>query len=61
MATILNTVSQLFLPEKAEALAQYLNADPEEDWTYQAIHDPRNTGYSKIAIFDENGNHMGYL
>ena len=46
---------RLMSPEAAEIKAAALNADPDEDWTYRAVHCPKGTGYSYIAVYDEDG------
>lgn len=56
----LDTTPSLFDPAKAEALAAEAQAgDP--DWTYEADHDPKGTGYSRVRILDEDGELVGYL
>ena len=51
----LDTTEQLLAPAKAEVLAAKLQASDEDGWTYTAVHDPKGTGLSYIAIFDEDG------
>lgn len=53
--------SKLFTRTQAEDLAAVLNADPEEDWIYTPVHDPKGTGYSFINIVDESGTVIGKL
>ena len=48
-------------PERASELAEDLNADPLEDWTYQVRHDPKGTGFSFVEIYDETGTYLGDL
>jgi len=50
-----------YTPTEAEALAEILTADSEDDWTYVANHDPKGTGSSFIDIYDEDGEHLGVL
>ena len=57
---ISNRPATLFSPEDAEAQAQILQAgDP--DWTYEAIHDPKGTGWSFIEVHDEDGYLIGKM
>lgn len=57
MSAIINHTEKLFAPEVAERVAAEMNAD--DDWTYEAVHDPKGTGYSFIRIFDEDGEFVG--
>jgi len=52
---MLDTTSKLYAPAKANELAAALQAGDDDGWTYTAIHDPKGTGYSYIAIYDEDG------
>ncbi len=59
MMTI-NTTSKLYAPEKAIGLAAEMAAgDP--DWTYEADHDPKGTGYSRIIMRDEDGEFVAFV
>ena len=51
----MNTINRLFEKEEAQRIVDELNSDPEDDWTYVAVHDPKGTGYSRIEVYDENG------
>ena len=55
-----NRPATLFSPENAEAQAQILQAG-DSDWTYEAIHDPKGTGWSFIVIRDEDGDLIGRM
>ena len=55
---LLDTTEHLYAPAKAEAVAAELQAH-DEDWTYKVVHDPKGTGYSYIAIYDEDGEFVG--
>jgi len=50
-----------YTPTEAENLSQALTADPDDDWTYVANHDPKGTGSSFVDIYDEDGEHLGTL
>jgi len=50
---MLDSTPTLFSPEKADSIAAEMNAD--DDWTWRAIHDPKGTGYSLVAAYDEAG------
>ena len=51
----MNTINRLFEKEEAQRIVDELNSDPEDDWTYDAVHDPKGTGYSRIEVYNENG------
>ena len=55
-----NRPATLYSPEDAEAQARILQAD-DSDWTYEAIHDPKGTGWSFIVIRDEDGDLIGRM
>jgi hypothetical protein len=55
MMKMLDTTATLYAPAKANALAATLQAGDDDGWTYTAIHDPKGTGYSSIAIYDDDG------
>ena len=44
--------------EKADALAEKLNADPKDDWTYRVIP---GVDYAVIVIHDVDGTPLGEL
>lgn len=46
---------------KAQALADRLNADDEEGWTYKVIPDPNGGPRAIIHIFDETGEFLAQL
>ena len=56
---LLNNPKTLYAPERAEAIAEDLNAS--DDWTYVAVHDPKGTGYSYIEIYDAENELIGAL
>ena len=49
----------LMSPDKANDLAEVLNSDKDDDWTYKAQHDPKGTGMSFVTIHDETGTRIG--
>ncbi|MBL7164508.1 MAG: hypothetical protein ISS57_18130 [Anaerolineales bacterium] len=51
----MNTINRLFEKEEAQRIVDELNSDPEDDWTYDAVHDPKGTGYSRIEVYNEDG------
>lgn len=56
----IDTTPRLFSPEEAERLAAELGAgDP--DWIYEADHDPKGTGRSRIKITDEDGAFVAFF
>ena len=57
----LQNAGNFFAPDKAETLANELNQDKDDDWTYVVKHDPKGTGWSRIEILDENGKFVGLL
>ena len=59
--TIMNHVPNLMEPAKADELAATMNEDPEDDWRYVAVHDPKGAGQSFIAMYDEVGEKVGTL
>lgn len=58
---ILSHTPNLFTPEKAIKIAQELCDETEENWTYKPDHDPHGTGYSRIKIYDEDNEFVGFL
>ena len=56
----LDTTPALYTPEKAEAIASEMGAS-DPDWTYEADHDPKGTGYSRVRISDEDGEFVAFL
>lgn len=58
---IINPPSHFFTREKAETLCEHFNNDPDEDWTYTPVHPPSGKGWSKIAIYDEDGIFIAHL
>ena len=57
---ISNRPATLFSSENADAQAQILQAG-DSDWTYEAIHDPKGTGWSFIEVRDEDGDLIGTI
>jgi len=55
----LDTTSTFYTKEQAEQIAAEMNAT--DDWTYRPVHDPKNTGYSFIEIYDEDGEFVDKL
>ena len=41
--------------EEANIEADKLNADPEDDWEYRVVPDPKGSGRALIKIYDEDG------
>jgi hypothetical protein len=58
---ILNHQGNLYQPEKAVEICATMNADSDDDWTYEAVHCPKGTGLSFIKITDENNEFVGKL
>lgn len=53
-------VETMFTKEKAIKIAEEMKKnDPE--WTYTPVHDPKGTGFSFIAVYDENGEFISKL
>ena len=50
----------LMLKKEAIALANALNADPVDDWTYKAVNYGNVLAY-KVEAHDENLDFVGYL
>ena len=51
---LLDTTHTLYIPEKAEEIVVEMKInDPE--WEYKVCHDPKNTGFSFIDVYDEDG------
>lgn len=46
---------------EADEMARILNSDPDDEWTYHAMHDPKGTGWSFVEIRDEDGETVGRL
>ena len=59
MQALISHTEKMFKPEEADRIAAELNADPDDDWTYEAVHSPTGTGYSFINIYDEDGEFVG--
>jgi hypothetical protein len=55
----------LYTPDKAEDVTEQLNADAElheEDWKFEAVHDPKGTGYSRIKVVERDSSEViGWL
>jgi len=49
----LDTNETMYTKERANEVAAEMNA--ADDWDYRAVHDPKGTGFSFIAIYDEDG------
>ena len=45
----------------AQDVADELNAEDEDGWTYKVVADPKGTGKAIIKIFDEAGEFVGNL
>jgi hypothetical protein len=59
MYAVLNHQGSLYSPAKADQIAAQMNSDPDDDWTYTAVHDPKGTGYSFVEVHDEDGEFVG--
>lgn len=57
MATI-NRTPSLFSPAKAESIALEMKSQ-DEDWDYRVDH--FDNDYSRISIFDKNGDFVDYF
>lgn len=55
----LDTTPTLYTRERAEEIAAEMNKT--DDWHYIPAHDPNETGYSFIEIYDECGEFVGKL
>lgn len=55
----LDTTKTFYTKEKAERVAAELNAT--DDWLYVPMHNPKGTGWSFIAIYDETGEFVANL
>ena len=51
----------LLSPDEANNLAKLSNDDLDDTWLYAAIHDPKDTGLSYVAVFDEDRYYLGNL
>ena len=58
---IIKTQPKLFKPADAEAAAAAAQSADEDGWKYVAVHDPKETGYSFVNVYDENGEFIGKL
>lgn len=56
----MRTTAKFYKPEEAERVANEMNVNSDDDWTYSAKHDPKGTGYSLVAIHDEDGEFVEY-
>ena len=54
-----DTTYRLFSKEKAIETAKILNET--DDWKYVPVHDPKETGYSFIEIYNEDGKFVGNI
>jgi len=61
MSACLNPVETLLSADKANCLADELNADDADGWTYKAHHPADGRGYSKVAAYDETGEFVSFL
>lgn len=59
MQAIIRHTEKLFAPAEADRVAAEMNENVDDDWAYEAIHDPKGTGYSFISIYDEDGEFVG--
>ena len=57
---IVSNPGVLMSPEKARELAESLNCDEEDGWSYEAV-DCRGGKYASIRIYDESGEFVGKL
>lgn len=56
----LDMTPRLMKPEEAVKVAAELQAS-DPDWAYTVGHDPKGTGYSRIKIYDEDGEFVSFL
>ena len=61
MKTILDLPTTLYQPAEAEDLAKILNDGDLSGWRYVAKHDPLGTGYSFIAVYDDEDIYVGKM
>ena len=55
----MSTTKTLMPAEQAIALAARLNADPEDDWTFQAFY--ASLTHAFVEVRDEDNRFLGYL
>jgi len=55
MDIIIRPIEHLYRPEEAKRVAAQLNSCPDDDFTYEVVHDPRGIGLSFIKVIDEDG------
>ena len=61
MQAIIQTIEHLYQPRKAVEIAAMMNADPDDDFSYVVVHDPKGVGYSYIKVIDEDGFYIAKL
>ena len=61
MMKMLDSTAKLYSPAAAEAKADKMNANADDDWSYSVKHDPKGTGYSLIEVYDEDGEFVTHL
>ena len=57
----MDTTPTLYSPEKAESIAAEMTEYEEDGWTYEADHDPKGTGYSRVKVYDEDAEFVGFI
>ena len=58
---MMDLVPTPYTKEKAEELAKMMTKNDEDGWKWNAIHDPKGTGYSLVECRDDNGGFISYL
>jgi len=61
MSKLIDTTPSLLASANAESLAADLTANDGEGWTYRAQHAPGGKGKSKIVVYDEENEFVGYF
>ncbi len=60
---MLSNTPTLLDPSRAVELADDLNTEADrtgDAWRYEADHDPKGTGFSRVAVYDDD-ELVGYL
>jgi len=57
---LLDTAPHLFNKIEADKIVGELN-NPDDDWSYEVDCDPKGIGYSRIKVYDEHGDFVGFL
>lgn len=58
---LVSNVPTPLTPKEAREIADDLNMDKWDDWTYKAVHCPEEKAASNVKAYDETGEFVGYL